>query len=262
MNISDLEPGQESMYCMCLEEWSDEMREAGGKKLQWYNGAKKRGLRVKLAVDDNGEAAGMIHYMPIEHTHVSGEGLYFIYCVWIHGYKEGQGNYQKRGIGTALLQAAEEDARELGAKGMAAWGVVVPFFMRASWFKKKGYTTCDRDGIAALLWKPFTGDATPPEWNKQKKKPGSDSQLVTVHSFVSGWCPAQNLTYERAKRAAGEIGGPVAFKEYDTTDPEVFSEWGILDALYIDGKQIRTGPPPSYEKIEKTIRKAGKKKRI
>ena len=29
MKITDLQPAQENMYCMCLEEWSDEMREAG-----------------------------------------------------------------------------------------------------------------------------------------------------------------------------------------------------------------------------------------
>ena len=262
MKITDLQPGQEDMYCMCLEEWSDEMREAGDRKRFWFEEAKKKGLRVKLAIDDDGEGAGMIHYMPIENTHVSGEGLYLIYCVWVHGYKDGQGNYQKRGIGTALLEAAEQDARKLGAKGMAAWGVILPFFMRAAWFKKKGYTACDRDGIAALLWKPFSDDAVAPEWNKQKKTPKPERDQVTVRSYISGWCPAQNLAYERAKRAVGEIGAPVVFKEYNTTKPEVFDEWGILDALYVDGKQVRTGPPPSYEKITKAIRKAVKKKSL
>ena len=260
MKIADLHPGQENLYCMCLEEWSDEMREAGDKKFHWFEKAKETGLRVKLATDEDGAGAGMIHYMPIENTHVRGEGLYFIYCIWVHGYKEGQGDYQKRGIGTALLEAAEHDARELGAKGMAAWGVAVPFFMRAAWFKKKGYIPCDRNSIAVLLWKPFSDDAAAPAWNKQKKTPPPVSGQVTVHSYVNGWCPAQNLTYERAKRAAEDIGGHVVFKEYNTTDPEVFDEWGILDALYVDGRQVRTGPPPSYDNIVKTIKKAVKKK--
>ena len=259
MKIDDLQPGQEKLYCMCLEEWSDEMKEAGEEKFRWHEKAKENGLRVKLAIDDNGAAAGMIHYMPIEHTHVKGEDLYFIYCVWVHGYKEGQGNYQKRGIGTALLDAAELDARELGAKGIVAWGVALPFFMRAAWFKKKGFKACDRDGISVLLWKPFSQDAHAPEWNKQKKKPQAEPGQVTVHSFISGWCPAQNLTYERAKRAAGEIGNPVVFTEYRTEEPEVFDEWGILDALYVDRKQVRTGPPPSYAKVRKKIEKAVKK---
>ncbi len=259
MKIDDLQPGQESSYCMCLEQWSDEMKEAGNKKLRWYEAAKQKGLRVKLASDENGSHAGMIQYMPVEETHVAGSGLYFVYCIWVHGYKEGQGNYQNRGIGTALLEAAEQDARDLGAEGMAAWGVALPFFMRAAWFKKKGYIPCDRDGISVLLWKPFSKNAVPPKWNRRKKRPVGVRGQVTVHSFVSGWCPAQNIVYERAKRAAGEIGSPVVFAEYDTSNRTVFDEWGILDALYVDGKQIRTGPPPSYKRIYNKVSKAVKR---
>ena len=64
---------------------------------------------------------------------------------------------------------------------------------------------------------------------------------------------AQNIAHERAKRAATEFGDLVEHQVFDTFDEEVFEEWGIVDALYIDGKQINTGPPPSYEKIRKKI---------
>ncbi|MBT3275255.1 MAG: GNAT family N-acetyltransferase [Spirochaetales bacterium] len=262
MQITDLKPELENLYCTCLEEWSDEMREAGDHKKCWLEGARTQGLRVKLALDDDGNGAGMIQYMPIEHTHVKGENLYFIYCIWVHGYKEGQGNYQKKGIGTKLLEAAEQDARELGARGIAAWGVSLPFYMRASWYKKKGYKACSRDGIAVLLWKAFCEDANAPEWVKQKKEPASTDGQITVHSFKNGWCPAQNIAYERAKRAADEIGAPVVFREYRTSDPEVFEEWGIVDALYVNSRKIRLGPPPSYEKIRSAIEKEKKRARL
>ena len=36
-------------------------------------------------------------------------------------------------------------------------------------------------------------------------------------------------------------------------------EWGMSDALFIDNRQVRTGPPPSYEKIRKKIAKRVKK---
>ena len=36
-------------------------------------------------------------------------------------------------------------------------------------------------------------------------------------------------------------------------------EWGIADELFVDGKQIRIGPPPSYEKINKIISKRVRK---
>lgn len=71
-----------------------------------------------------------------------------------------------------------------------------------------------------------------------------------------------NLVFERAKRAASEIGDTVVFQEMNTFDRETFLEWGISDALFIDGKQVRTGPPPSYEKIKKKIVKRVQKVKI
>lgn len=253
MKIIDLNQENLESYFLCLEDWSDQIKEAGGHKLCWYEKMKDRGLRVKLAVDDDGRTGGMIQYMPIEHSTADGEGLYFINCIWVHGYKQGRGNFQKRGMGKALLEAAEEDARSLGASGIAAWGLILPFWMRASWFRKRGYKKADRDGISLLVWKPFHDDAKPPKWIKQKAKPGRTEGIVTVTSFINGWCPAQNMTYERAKRAAEGFGDRVVFNSIDTQDRQTFLKWGISDGLFIDDKAVNTGPPPSFEKIRKLI---------
>ena len=158
-------------------------------------------------------------------------------------------------MGKALLQAAENDARALGAKGLVTWGVLLPLFMRASWFRKRGYTKVDKQGLQVLLWKPFTDDAVPPRWIERKKKPERIPGQVRVTAFINGWCPAQNLVFERAKRASAEYGDKVVFQEVNTFDREVLLEWGIADALFIDGKEVRTGPPPSYKKIHKLIAK-------
>jgi GNAT superfamily N-acetyltransferase len=258
MEIIDLTEKYFDKYFVCLEDWSNEIKEAGNHKEQWYHQMKDTGLRVKLAVDD-GKACGMIQYVPIEQAFAEGRDLYFIHCIWVHGHKKGVGNYQKRGIGKALLNSAEEDAKRIGAKGMVAWGVLLPFFMRASWFKKQGYRKVDKNGIMALLWKPFTEDAILPRWIREKKRPEMKEGKVTVTSFLNGWCPAMNMIFERAKRAALEFGDKVDFKEIRTTDRNIFLDWGIADALFIDRKQIRTGSPPSYEKIRKRIaRRVGK----
>ncbi len=208
---------------------------------------------MKVALDDAGTAGGMIQYLPIERALAEGKGFYFILCIWVHGHNQGRGNFQGRGMGTMLLQAAEEDAKALGAKGMAAWGMALPVFMRASWFKKHGYRKADRIGIQALLWKPFAPGATPPRWIREKKRPRPMPGVVSVEAFVNGWCQAMNLTAERARRAAAGFGDAVAFTEGDTSERNAFLEWGISDALFIDGKPVRTGPPPSEEKIRKLI---------
>ena len=259
MKVIDLTEDYKQLYFVCLEDWCEEMKEGGDHKEVWYNKMKDKGLGVKLALDDNGKVGGMIQYIPIEHSFAEGKDLYFINCIWVHGYKKGRGNFQKKGMGKALLQAAEADVKAKGAKGMVAWGISLPFWMKASWFKKQGYTKVDKQEGQVLLWKPFTNNAILPKWIKQKKKPEMTPGKVTVTAFLNGWCPAQNIVFERAKRAASEFRDKVVFREINTFDRKVFLEWGIADALFIDDKQVRTGPPPPYGKIKKLIAKRVKK---
>jgi hypothetical protein len=98
MQIMDFSKKYAQNYFMCLEEWSEEMKEAGNHKELWFNKMKEKGIRVKLAVEDD-KSCGMIQYMPIEQSFAEGKELYFINCIWVHGYKEGVGNYQKKVIG-------------------------------------------------------------------------------------------------------------------------------------------------------------------
>jgi hypothetical protein len=259
MKIIDLTPEHQKVYFCCLEDWSDEMSEAGDHKACWYENMKNKGLRVKLAQDDNGNIGGMIQYMPVENSFIEGTGLYAVLCIWVHGYAKGRGSFQKKGMGKALMKAAEDDVKVLGGKGLVTWGMDLPFFMRASWFKKQGYKVIDKNGIARLLWKPFSEDAIPPKFIKQNKKPQRVPGKVNVTIFINGWCPVQNLMYERAKRAIADLKNKIEFKEYWTTDKEIQREWGISDALFIDEKQIGKGPPLSYKKIRKVIEKKVKR---
>jgi GNAT superfamily N-acetyltransferase len=261
MKLIDLDESHLNLYFVCLEDWSDEIKEAGHHKEVWYHRMKNRGLRVKLALDDQDTVAGMIQYVPIKYSFAEGVDLYFINCIWVHGHKQGRGNFQHRGMGKALLNAAEADARELGAKGIVAWGLIVPVFMRASWFKKQGYRRVDRQGIQVLLWKPFTSDATPPKWLPSNGKPQLEVNKVTVTAFCSGWCPAQNIAMERARRASADpqFADKVVFREINTFDQADFLRFGAADALFVNQKPVRTGPPPSYEKLRKVICKAAKK---
>jgi GNAT superfamily N-acetyltransferase len=261
MKVVDLPKEQEELFFVCLEDWSEEAKEGAARRRAWYSKMKERGLRAKLALDDRGVAAGMIQYAPIEKTHVDGEGLYFIYCIWVHGHKKGRGDFTGKGMGKALLKAAEEDARSLGARGMAAWGISLPFWMRASWFRKQGYQKADKDGMAVLLWKPFVEGAQPPRWVKLTRLPEPVPGKVNVAIFSNGWCMAQNLPAERAIRAARELGDRVVVREVSTFEPADSRKWGRCDALFIDGKEVNTGPPPSYEKLRKLIDKRVKRLR-
>jgi N-acetylglutamate synthase-like GNAT family acetyltransferase len=255
MKIVDITPETESHYFCCLEEYSEDMKEAGDQKRKWYNHMKDKGLRVKYAMDDNGIIGGMIHYVPIEHSSFEGKNLYALLCIWVHGHKKGRGDHRKRGMGTALLKAAEDDVKQLGANGLVAWGLIIPVFMQASWFRKHGYKTADKAGMMRLLWKPFNENAVPPKFMKPRKLPGKGGSKVNVTLFRNGWCPNFNIAAERTIRASREFPGKVNLQEFNGMDKDIVNDWGIREAIYIDGKELWTGPAPSVESIKKKIKK-------
>jgi len=261
VQIIDLTPEHEPDFFICLEDWSDEMKDSGGHRKLWFAEMKQKGLRVKLALIDEDVLAGFIQYLPIEHSILEGKDGYFIYCIWVHGHKKGRGNLTGKGLGKALLQAAENDVKALGAKGIAAWGLALPFWMKAAWFKKHGYKKVDADGIARLMWKPFSADAISPKWMKTIKKPTAGLDKVKISAFVHGWCSAQNIALERLKRIASEFPDKVIYEEYNTRDITVLSEWGLSDALFIDTDHVNTGPPPSYAKLKKLVEKKIKQRK-
>lgn len=261
MRIIDINEDYEATYCVCLEDWSEEMHEAGDHKARWYHQMKDQGLRVKLAIDDDERAIGMIQYGPIELGPAVGEDLFMILCIWVHGYESGVGDHQGHGVGTALLEAAEADVSALGAKGIAAWGMILPMWMKASWFKKHGYQKADRQGISELVWKPFVPDASPPRWIPEGEPPPTGEDRVAITAYLNGWCPAANSVYERARRAAAEFGDDVDFTTVDTRDREVRVAVGHSDAVFVDGKPLQRGAPPSYEEVHRAIEKQVKKRR-
>jgi hypothetical protein len=60
VRIVDLAPEHERAYLACLEEYSDDVKEAGDRKGRWLARMKGAGLRVKLAFSDDGAHVGMI----------------------------------------------------------------------------------------------------------------------------------------------------------------------------------------------------------
>jgi len=47
MKITDISPGDEQLYFCCLEDWSDEMKEAGDHKQRWYERMKGKKNQIR-----------------------------------------------------------------------------------------------------------------------------------------------------------------------------------------------------------------------
>ena len=254
MKISDLDKENEELYFLCLEDWSDSMKEVKDVKERWFTDMKEKGLRVKIAKTDDGVTAGMIEYMPIEYSYAEGRDLYIVNCIWVHGYEEkGCGNLQGKGMGKALLEAAEDDVRSLGKKGLAAWGLSEEFWMSASWFQKQGYEKVDQAGWLVLVWKPFSQDAIAPRWIKGEFSQEITPGKVMVTSFFSGQCPSETGGHFRAREASSEFDDRVLFEEIDMSLADNRKRYGLKGGIYVNGENIFTGPPPTYEQIRAKI---------
>jgi GNAT superfamily N-acetyltransferase len=255
MKIIDVSAEHFPTFACCFEDWSEEMVSAQSQRKKWYEHMKEHGMNAKLAIDEDGAVSGMIQYYPAEYSFTEGEGIFVIACIWVNGCPDrGIGFRQKKGIGTALLEAAEADMKSKGAKGIAAWGLSQPFWMQSTFYKHFGYETVDSIGIQELVWKPLSNDAKPPKWRNAKKVPEKVPGKVTVNAFVNGWCTAYLVGFNNFRKAAAEFGDEVEFRIISTLEKETIAEWGIIDAIYLDDEEINLGPPPSYEDTLKMIR--------
>ena len=254
MKIIDITEKIEPLYFVCLEDWNKYLVEVKSIKERWYRQMTDKGLRVKLALTENKFIDGMIEYMPIEYACVEGDSLYIVNCIWVHGYPgKGRGNQQGKGIGKALLKAAEEDVKALGMTGMAVWGISENIWMNAHWYQKQGYEQADQTGWFVLLWKQFTDNATRPKWRIGEFRQDLVQGKVKVTSFFSGQCCSENSVYWAAKKAAGEFGDKVIFEIIDMGEAENREKYGFGWRLYVNGENLFTGYPPSYEQIKAKI---------
>ncbi len=253
VTVIDLEPAYEETYLCCLKDWARDP-EVMAHRARWCRQMATKGLRVKLALDNAGLATGMIQMVPAEQSQIEGEQLAFVQCIWVHGYEEGIGNRQGQGYGRALLIAAEASARGAGQQGIAAWGMDFPHWLPVSWYEHYGYVRADQDGPAVLVWKPFTAEARPPRWIRQRKAPTLIAGKVVVSVFVNGWCPAGPENARIARAAVSTLGDDVLLREIDTSDRATFLAWGIDQGIWIDDAPFRpNGPPFDAETLRHAI---------
>jgi hypothetical protein len=109
------------------------------------------------------------------------------------------------------------------------------------------------------LWKPFSDDASPPQFIKTRREPELISGKVVVTALANGWCSGINGMIERARQISREFGDKVVYREIDTSSREAVREWGLSDGLFVNERNIYMGPPLSYEKIKKIIGKKVRK---
>ncbi len=105
-------------------------------KVEWLEPRFREGLRFFLFRDDQGRPLGFLEYVPGEYAWrpVDARGWLFVHCLWV--YPRGQ---KVGGLGSRLIQACLDEARQEGAIGVAAMVSDGPWMASKSIFMKNGF---------------------------------------------------------------------------------------------------------------------------
>jgi hypothetical protein len=127
--------------------------EAFQRKVQWLRQRFNEGLRCLLFRDGDGNPLGFLEYVPGEYAWrpVDAAGWLFVHCLWVNpkGQKIG-------GLGSRLIQACLEQARQADALGVAAMVSDGPWMAGKEVFLKNGFQvlgTADRFQMVACRLK-------------------------------------------------------------------------------------------------------------
>jgi len=120
-----------------------------GAKVEWLEKRFAEGLRFLLYRDGQGKPLAFLEYVPGEHAWrpVDAGGWLFAHCLWV--YPKGQ---KVGGLGTRLVRAFIDQAREAGVTGAAAMVSEGPWMAGKQVFLRNGFehvTEADRFELVA-----------------------------------------------------------------------------------------------------------------
>jgi len=260
IRVRDMTPVDEYYVGTCTHvNESEEADACGQRRAAWLNTMYDEGVRAKVALHD-GQRVGFLYVMPIETSPWGplGKDLMVIPCLYV------QEKGKDRGMGRALIEAAEEEARRQGKKGLVTIAYYHDFwFMPASFFERVGFSkvrsrTVPAEGPnaflgqKAILWKVLDPSAQPPEFLKPKHAFEPVPGKVVVDLFWNAFCQTSNIEAQRVREVAAEFGDLVVLREYAADDQAILLRYQIPRAILVNGREIGWG----YEAPKEGIREA------
>lgn len=257
MELREVDQETEATFLRCLHDEVPDDPRVTALRRRWYKRNKSRGLRARVLFNDEGTIVGLCQYIPIERSHLLGDGLMAILCIWVHGYEHGAGNQHGKGYGRFILEQIEADARQSGTSGVVAWGMDFPQWNPVSFYENMGYSRVDMNGPVVLVWKPFSESAVPPRLLRQVRAVPKNPDRTKVTVFVNGWCSVGCSNCISARDAVLGLEGQVTYQEIDTSVRENLLFWGIDDAVFVDDQPFgQDGPPWTSEELRGAILQA------
>jgi L-amino acid N-acyltransferase YncA len=265
IEVRDMDATKEYFVGTCTHvNESEEADACGRRRVTWFRGMHKKGLRVKVAILDEGPI-GFLYAMPIEVCPWGplGKDLLAVPCLFVLNEHKG------KGAGSALLAEAQEEARRQGKKGLVTVGYYHDFwFMPARFFEKCGFSAVGKPrevtsegekeylGKEAILWKVLDSSAEHPKFLEPSYEFSSIPGKVVVDLFFNAFCATSNAEAQRVREVAAEFGDSVMLNEHCADDPDILQQYQIPRGIYVNGARIGWGYEAPKEGIRKAISQA------
>jgi len=231
---------------------SAEADASGERRLAWLRPRLEQGLRVKVAYV-GGEPVGQLYVMPIELCPwgPAGRGLMALPCLFVLRTAQG------RGVGRALVAAAEEEVRRQGFSGLVTQAYYHDcWFMPASFFEHLGFAVAARRGPEALLWKPFAPAAEPPAFASPFFAYEPGPHHVAVDLFYNTFCQTSEIEAQRVREVCAEFADDVLLREHRVDGQEALLRHGRGRGIFVNGREIGWGYEAPKEGVREAIHEA------
>ena len=229
IEVRDLTPEDEYFVGTCSHRnESDEIDASSRRRVAWLRDRHAEGVRAKVALWE-GLHAGFLFCMPIDASPWGPRGtdLLVVPCLFVLPHST------DNGIGAALLEAAEQEARDQGLSGVVLQAIHLEgwWFMPAAYFEGRGWAEADRRGATRLLWKAFAETAQPPQLLQPSYTYCPVPGRVVVDLYWNPFSLTSDVEAQRVRDVATEFGDQVDLNEHQAEDAESLGICGTPRAI-------------------------------
>lgn len=196
-------------------------------KTEWLEKRFDEGLRFLLYRDGKGRPLAFLEYVPGRNAWrpVHADGWLFVHCLWV--YPRGQ---KVGGLGTRLIEACLNEAREAGVTGVAAMVSDGPWMAPATVFLKNGFeqvAAADRFELVAFR---LTEGPAP----RFRDIAGNLAQYRGLNLVYSNQCPMLPKSVHALVDMAAERGLELKVHVLDTPDAaqRAPSYYGVFNLVW------------------------------
>jgi len=156
--------------------------------------------------------------------------------------------YSRQGIGKALMEAAIEEARRRGLKGVIV-GATKWYHMPKSFFAKYAFVDTDEKADISRMILKFK-ETEDPQFPPRASfyKPQLVKGKVVIDLIRTGNCPMGYQMHDLVKKAAERFKEKVRINEYATSEKDVVGRFGKGGCgMYANGESMFFGYPGKLE---------------